>query len=250
MSEFEQSTIIYLVRHGNTKNNGMLYNLDQYTEGKPVEIDEQGKEQMRVIADIITARGVKISHLFASDQLRTRQSLTALRQQLIIRGSIEEAVVENYMAELRDVDAAATMALAKSKGGMAMEDFKKATRGNIYEGEFSRFVDKEFGMIYENESLETVRQRMLSVFGKIIGARKPDDSLYAVILGHGDSLRALISGLEAPHLPLLPSHYPQLTEKGYLEKGEALEVVLNLQGKMVKNTRLPDPNSIGKREKF
>lgn len=248
MGEYEQSfSTIYLVRHGNTANQGMIYNLDQYTEGKPVEIDEQGKEQMRTIANIIADRGTIITHLYSSDQWRAIQSLDVIRRQLRLRGSIESHATEIHLAELRDVDAAATMAIAKSRGGITIEEFKKATEGNIYEGEFSRFVDTTTGEVYENESLEAMRQRMLVALGRI---HKVGHPLQAVIVSHGDSLRTLIYGLENPSQPLLPSHYSNLTQQGYLEKGEALEIILDLEGKLVTSSRLPDPQSIGKRENF
>lgn len=248
MGEYEQPvSMLYLVRHGNTANQGLIYNLDQYAEEKPVEIDKQGKEQMRTIANMIADRGARITHLCSSDQRRAIQSLDIIIEQLRLRGSIVSHATEIHLAQLRDVDAAATMAIAKSRGGITMEELKKATGGNIYEGAFSRFEDTTTGKVYKNESLEAMRQRMLVALGRVLKAGHP---LQAVIVSHGDPLRTLVYGLENPSQPLLPSHYSSLTQQGYLEKGEASEIILDLEGKLVTSSRLPDPQSIGKRENF
>lgn len=238
---------VYLVRHGNTANQGMLYNLDQYAEGNPIGIDEVGKEQMRKIAQIIAARGVIINALYSSDQRRAIDSLEALHQELILLNAVERNILRIQTPQLRDVDAAATMAIAKSRGGMTMEDFKKVTGGNTYEGEFSSYTDPATGMVYVNESLESIRQRMLAETRKILTVANP---IRVVVLGHGDSLRTLIWGLENPNLILFPSDYPTLANSGYLEKGEALEAIFNPEGRMIKSCRLPDPTSTGRRERF
>lgn len=239
--------IIYLIRHGNTQNNGMVYNLDQYSNGKPIEIDESGRQQMRLLGDVIAERGMLLTHGYLSDQLRAEQSLDELLKQLRMRGSVAEDFTRTRMENLRDVDGAATMVFANSRGGMKMDEFKLLTGGNIYTSNFSVYKDEKTGIEYRNETLEQVRQRMLSAIGEIIQTTSP---ARALVVSHGDSLRALISGLENPDLVLLPGHYEDLVKVGYLEKGGALEVILDSDGMLLASCRLPDPKSIGKRENF
>lgn len=229
-------SIIYLARHGDTDNGKELYNLDAYNSSR-VGITSKGKQQMVDLAKVIASRRITVTRMVSSDQHRAHQSADALAQTLGYTSPIEEDAL------LHDVDAPAIMNDRYS----SMDDFKNKTGGNIYTPEVAVYEDPKTGKTYTNESLPHLQQRMMHELQTHAAHRQPNGSVHTVLVGHGDSIRALIALLDGNDNPR-PEDYPKWSQKDYLNKGEAWEIILDPDGKYITRRRLPNPEKGGGRD--
>ncbi len=215
--------ILYLIRHGDTDHNGLVYNWDEFNTHR-VGLTEKGFAQMDALAEIIAKNRISVNAIHASDIYRARLSAETVLKGLAERGA-SSATQIHYDAALRD-----TRAEPVTSRWTTMAEFQDETGGNVYTPELL-----EAGV----ESLVQVQQRWGSAVEVIRMQREANGSAHIVVVGHGDPIRTYIAKLEEPQRRLSYEDFPELLQTDYLNKGEGWRIIFSPQGRYLSKTRLP-----------
>ncbi len=199
--------IIYLVRHGNLHNpQDLVYNWEP-----PIGLSNEGRQQIKDVAQMIKERRVSFPYIYTSDLPRARESADII-------AAVFETPEVLQRKELRDTFAPALV-------GRPMTELKEKYGGNVYTDDF---IKK-----HHHETVEQVTNRM---FTEIELTQQPsaNGSVHVCLVGHGDPLRFLREKLEFPDIELTVDDYPRLSNEKYLEKGQAWEIILDPNGDFIK----------------
>lgn len=215
--------VVYLMRHGETNNKGLLYNWDEFNH-YPVGLTDVGFRQLDNLAGVIAKNRVSIHQIYSSDIYRARQSAETLLMGLQLRG-VTTANSITYQHSLRDTKAQAAMARWST-----MEEFDRETNGgNVYTPE----------LVAEGvESLSHLQERWVSAVNAIRSRREHNGSLHVAIIGHGDPIRAYIAALEEPGRNLTHEDFTELKSRDYIGKGEGWRIIFTPDGKYLLKTRI------------
>lgn len=162
-------TTLYLVRHGESEANAAK----RYAGQSDSPLTARGREQAQAVAAAL--RSVRFDRVISSDLARARDTAEVIAREHGLE-------VEAY-PELREIDVG-------EAAGRSIEDAKER-----FDWGPGRFVEWPGG-----ESLEEVRDRVVSAIDRIVGA-SPGRTI--CIVGHGGVTRILVSHL----LGLLPELY-------------------------------------------
>lgn len=194
LAEIGSQTTIVLARHGlpfiQTDVQGRLitYTID-------VPLVDQGKAQIKLLAEKLQARGITVSRVYSSPALRTLESAKKFAEQFGIDGVITER-------DLRDVE-------VPGAGPFTFRELEQAG-----------------GEVYSREILDALDQRAATTIANIV-ARERGKTI--AIFSHGDFIRVYRERLGQPVGPLPPMR--EMSKSNYLKPAEAWVIIFNSDGK-------------------
>ena len=169
-----------------------------------MHLNEEGRYQIRKLAQKLKNGNTKIHRIYASPLARSVESAQIIAEVFDNVPILEEK-------DLTEVDIPALIGHSASE------------RQEIH----AQGIDEYSGKFVEegNESREHIAQRMLRAFHKI---RKENKGKITVAVSHGDPIRFLLFRLENHDKPI-PS-MSELKSSDYLERGEGWRMVVDEQG--------------------
>ncbi len=206
---------VLLVRHGEVDNPiGIVYNLDELMKPEDIiHLSQEGRQQMRAVAEVVQGRKFPVKKLFVSTQTRAQESLDEIATALGMDAHTTEKV-----PDLNDLRAPYPY-----KTGMTMKEL--ADRGgNVYD-------------LPETEQPPEVVERTQRAFYSIVQRLNAGESAIAIV--HGDSTAWLLNSLYRGPDTALPSPKDLRTEN-YPAKGSCTGVILDGEGKYFTHYSLTD----------
>lgn len=197
--------IIFLVRHGEIDNPQKV----MYGGNIELEMNNEGREQIKRVAQKIKKAGYKIYKIYASPMNRTLETASILLKEFGLKNSIVKE------KKLKDVN---IPALAGKPITIRKELFKSGT------DEYNENYVKS-----GNESKKEVANRMMDIFRKAVN-ENPDKAV--AIVSHGDPIRLLIFTLQNPDKPI--PLMGELVKYDYPKKGQTIKISLSAKGKFLK----------------
>lgn len=216
MTEQEQRLVI-LVRHGELHNpRNITYNRDSSMRPEDImHLSEDGRTQMMLLAKTLIGKGLKVSQIIASPEIRTQESAAELCKALgvdafKIADDLDDSFVPGPYLE-----------------GMKTSEIK-AMEGDYYWG--PRWEK------YNHEKPREIIERMRRAIWNMADRLKPGDA--GILVSHGDPIAWVANYLISGIIPLprdLRNHI-------YPTKGQALLLSLELQNRSISNyTTIDNP---------
>ncbi len=196
------------LRHGEVDNPRKVF----YGRSIDLPLNTTGERQIQNVTKLISRLPEKVTSIYTSPLLRTRQTAQIVSQ--------KTHVPINIVEDLADVDIPALV------GQPLVLRRELHTKGiDEYSGEW---VKKG------NETSHAIIERMMKVFRMV---QKENEHGFPLVVSHGDPLAFLLFRLENPQKPL-PSIGSILQEGYNIEKGEELYLVFDNSGKITKKERI------------
>lgn len=199
-------TTVFLIRHGEIDNPQKVF----YGRTIDLSLNEEGKEQIKTVAQRIKDKGFIIEKIYTSPLKRGLQSSNIIASVLSIPP--EKIMVEN---NLIDVDIPSLVGKP-----LSLRDKIHDSGTDEYNGEFSR---------QGNESRQQIVNRMKGVFDKVISE---NTGKTVALVSHGDPMVLLIDAIEHPEREVKSINI-LFKQPDYPQKGEAVKVVLDEKGRFV-----------------
>lgn len=208
---------VIVARHGELDNpKNIVYNLDQVMDPADIiHITEYGKEQMRSLGKVIKKRKFRVKSLHFSNQTRAKESASALNEILGIQNSQEDETIRDVYAP------------GPYHKRLKMDDFQKMG-GDAH--------NPELWKQYHHESPEAVINRFNNSFWTMVEELEAGET--GIMVSHGDPIAWWINTQVSEKIPK-PKELRNLI---YPNKGEAIVVVINPQGKFFTYYFLTDPS--------
>ena len=210
---------VIVARHGELYNpNNILYNRDRVMKAEDIiHLSDYGKEQMRILGQLISKRKFRVSSIDHSPSTRAVESKDELNKAL--------GVEADKMHELDDLDD--VYAPGGYLIGMKLDEFVKQG-GNAYE--------PILWAKYNHEGIPSVAKRLERVFWQMAKSLKVGET--GVIVSHGDPIAIWIQNLITGQVPLAEN----LRKGVYPNKGEAIVAIIDPQGNFFTHYILTDPS--------
>ena len=189
---------IIVIRHGELDNpKRIVYNRDEVMKKEEIiHLSDYGKEQMRLLGELIKKRKFRVAKIFHSPETRVRESTHELNK------------------ILRVIDVAVKKELDEVYGpggyieGINIDQWENDMRGDAYD-------ESRWGK-YHHEKPEEIIKRMEKIFWEIERSLKIGET--GILVSHGDPIAWWINY--------------KLRSLFYPKKGEAIVVIVDSQGKI------------------
>lgn len=203
------NTTVFLIRHGEINNPGRTL----YGRSTDLLLSAGGQGQIKKLAK-------KIKQEYSLDLIYSSPLRRALQTAKIISETIGENIPISKVHNLIDVDIPALI-------GQPISLIDEIHKHGVdeYEGDYVR---------RGNESREEIVRRMYESFKKIV---KEGKGKAIAIISHGHPLRLLLFKLENVHAKIIP-RIGSLEDKDYLEKGEAMKLIIDANGSIIGKKRI------------
>ncbi len=196
------------LRHGEVDNSRKVF----YGRSIDLPLNTAGERQIQNVAQLISRLPEKVTSIYTSPLLRTRQTAQIVSQKIQVPVVILDGLI--------DVD---IPALVGKPLIIRRELHAKGT--DEYSSEW---VKKG------NETSQEIIERMLKAFRMV---QKENEHGFPLVVSHGDPLAFLLFRLENSQKPL-PSIGSILQEGYNIEKGEGMYLVFDNSGKITKKERM------------
>lgn len=199
-------TNIFLIRHGDVNNPDKIL----YGRKFDFELNETGKFKIKRLASSLKDEGIVPTIIYTSPMTRAYQTAEVINEQygLAVPINSDERLQEGFCPVIE---------------GIKLEEVDKM--GDVY----AKYPNPD-----QMESANAIVDRMMQV---IEDARQDHKDETVFIVGHADPLLLLEWKLRNPD-KTLPSILEVIKTVQYLEKGQAMKIAINSEGKVLEVTQL------------